>query len=97
MKKETYVMNNKDQEKEKIIYSDRSALSPLVMASDIIRSFCHNFESCSTKCPLMNVAGRGFYFNNVTPDRWEVSELFEGMEIKIPIVINYSVEPRGEE
>lgn len=90
-------MNNKDQEKEKVINSDRSALNPLVTAADIIRSYCRNFESCTTECPLMNAVGRGCYFNNVTPDRWEVSELIEGMEIKIPLVINYSVEPRGEE
>lgn len=59
-------------------------LTPLVVAADTIKSYCiGNFEKCSDGCPLHNAHGKGCYFNNVTPDEWNISELMYEMTKEI--------------
>lgn len=50
-------------------------LVPVQIAADTIRSFCLQFEKCSKECPLHNAHGKGCYFQNVTPDKWEIGDL----------------------
>ena len=82
----------KKEEEEQIECSDERFLNPLITASNIIRSYCKNFEKCSSECPLLNSRGRGCYFNNVTPDQWDVCDLIKDREIRIRIVVKYSTE-----
>lgn len=49
-------------------------LLPVQTAADTIRSFCKRFEKCSN-CPLINTKGKGCYFQNATPDKWEIGDL----------------------
>lgn len=84
---------SKCEEKEELIErSDERFLNPLITASNIIRSYCKNFEKCSSECPLLDARGRGCYFNNVTPDQWDVCDLITDMNISIPRAIKYSTE-----
>lgn len=82
----------KKEEEEQIERSDERSLIPLITAANIIRSYCKNFEKCSSECPLLNSRGRGCYFNNVTPDQWDVCDLIKDMDISIPRVVKYSTE-----
>lgn len=50
------------------------SLLPVQTAADTIRSFCIKIEKCS-KCPIYNTKGKGCYFQNVTPDKWEIGDL----------------------
>lgn len=64
-------------------------LLPVQTAADTIRSFCLGFELCEKieddedsenfgkviKCPFYDLQGRGCYFTNFCPDKWNVNEL----------------------
>lgn len=52
---------------------------PLSSAADTIRSFCLRYDKCSKECPFHNAHGKGCYFNNVTPDKWEIGEMIYKM------------------
>lgn len=79
-------MNDKIKVKEKpktITVKDKMEkvlnLIPVQSASDTIRSFCLQFDKCSKECPFHNAHGKGCYFNNVTPDKWEIGEMIYKM------------------
>lgn len=73
-------MSRKDlKEKMETILS----MFPLSSAADTIRSFCLHYDKCSKECPLYNAHGKGCYFNNVTPDKWEVGEMIYKMTEEI--------------
>lgn len=55
------------------------SMFPLSSAADTIRSFCLRYDKCSKECPLYNAHGKGCYFNNVTPDKWEIGEMIYKM------------------
>lgn len=55
------------------------SMVPLSSGADTIRSFCLRYDKCSKECPLYNVHGKGCYFNNVTPDKWEIGEMIYKM------------------
>lgn len=59
------------------------SMVPLSSAADTVRSFCLQFEKCSKKCPLYNAHGKGCYFNNVTPNKWEIGEMIYKMTEKV--------------
>lgn len=48
-------------------------LIPLVTAADTIRSYCLQFEKCKG-CKFNGAYGKGCYFNNVTPDKWNIGQ-----------------------
>ena len=64
-------------------------LLPVQSAADTIRSFCLGFELCEKiehdedsenfgkviKCPFCDLQGKGCYFTNFCPDKWNVNEL----------------------
>lgn len=55
------------------------SMVPLSSAADTIRSFCLRYDKCSKECPFHNAHGKGCYFNNVTPDKWEIGEMIYKM------------------
>ena len=48
-------------------------LIPLVTAADTIRSYCLQFDKCKG-CKFNGAYGKGCYFNNVTPDKWNIGQ-----------------------
>lgn len=67
---------------------------PLSSAADTVRSFCLQFEKCSKECPLYNAPGKGCYFNNVTPDKWEIGEMIYKMTEEVGGKKNEDDEPQ---
>lgn len=55
------------------------SMVPLSSGADTIRSFCLRYDKCSKECPFNNAHGKGCYFNNVTPDKWEIGEMIYKM------------------
>lgn len=51
-------------------------LTPLVSATDTIRSFCKQFEKCAD-CPIYSINPHGFgcYFQRHTPDTYDIGGL----------------------
>jgi len=49
-------------------------LIPIGTAADTIRSYCIQNESCDG-CKFNGIEGKGCYFTNITPDRWNIADM----------------------